>query len=255
MKKIMTFAAVALLLGGLTLTANAQKPTGKPVDPNTTTTTIKDKDAKNDAQADTKTTKADLKTKNDAKSGSRTATNAKNETAPKPAVKTTKAEAKADPKAEGKDTPKSSVKMSKAEATTNAKAEAKTAGKEVSTSKNKTAGKAKSIATSSKAEATANAKAQGKTAGKEKAEVNKAGNDTEKQLKAFESKVNECVSLFKKIEKDGGSKSLTQEFEKCLSQAEDMKTKLEASKDQMDRTQTDRLGKAITELSQVYIKK
>jgi hypothetical protein len=142
---------------------------------------------------------------------------------------------------------KSSVKMSKDKAKVQAKAEAQAVGKENNSS-----------VKMSKEEAKANAKTDVKTAGKEnepKAELKGESSDIEKQLKNYESKVSECVSLFKKIEKDGASKSLTKEFEKTLSQAEDMKNKLEGAKEQMNRTQTDRFSKANSDLSQVYIKK
>lgn len=78
--------------------------------------------------------------------------------------------------------------------------------------------------------------------------------DWNKTLKEYEAAVDNCVSVFNKMQKDPGNKTLGNEFNKALQKAETLKSKLENAKAQLDRTQVDRLNKANKKLSVVYAK-
>ena len=79
--------------------------------------------------------------------------------------------------------------------------------------------------------------------------------DMEKTLKDFEQAVDKCVSLHKAMQNvDNTAKNSTKEFDTALAKAEKLKATLEKAKDQLTRSQTDRFQKAVTKLSQVYIK-
>lgn len=78
--------------------------------------------------------------------------------------------------------------------------------------------------------------------------------DWNKTLKEYEVAVDNCVSVFNKLQKDQGNKTLGNEFNRALQKAENLKSKLENAKAQLDRTQVDRLNKANQKLSQVYAK-
>ena len=80
------------------------------------------------------------------------------------------------------------------------------------------------------------------------------GEDWNKTLKEYEIAVDNCVSVYKKLQKDSGNKTLGNEFTQALKKAENLKSKLEKAKNQLDRTQVDRLNKANQKLQQVYAK-
>lgn len=204
----MTFAIMALLLGGLTVNANAQVKSVKSVDKDTQTVNV-GKDGKEAVTVDAvgKEAKAETKTVKETKTSTTVGKDAK-----PAAPKTARTEAKA---------------------TT-----AKTTGKDAKNSAPKTA--------RTEAKATT-AKTTGKEAGKTE--------DLNKVLKDYEIAVDNCVSIYNEMQKiDKGGKDFTKEFESSLTKAEKLKSQLEKSKPQMDRTQTDRFNKANDKLAKVMIK-
>lgn len=99
-----------------------------------------------------------------------------------------------------------------------------------------------------------NASAQDKkTPAQEKKDVKTENWD--KVLKDYEQAVDKCVTIFQKMQKnDGTGKDLSKEFNTTLAKANNLKTKLENARDQLDRTQVDRLNKANQKLQQVHLK-
>lgn len=88
-----------------------------------------------------------------------------------------------------------------------------------------------------------------------KTEVTKSKTDMEKTVKDFEQAVDKCVSLYKAIKgQDTKAKSSTKDFDNALAKAEKLKSTIEKSKDQLNRSQAERFQKAVDKLKQVYIK-
>ena len=90
-----------------------------------------------------------------------------------------------------------------------------------------------------------------KEASAKKAVTTKEGSD--KLVKEYEVAVEQCVNCYKEMQK-GTNTSKTGNFSKLLAKAEDLKAKLEKTKDQLDRTQLDRFNQATKKLSVVYTK-
>ena len=90
-----------------------------------------------------------------------------------------------------------------------------------------------------------------KEASAKKAVSTKEGSD--KLVKEYEVAVDQCVSCYQAMQK-GDKTSKTGNFTKLLAKAEDLKGKLEKTKDQLNRSQLDRYNKATQKLSVVYTK-
>ena len=88
-----------------------------------------------------------------------------------------------------------------------------------------------------------------------KSEVTKNKTDMDKTIKDFEQAVDKCVSLYKGLKNnDAKAKNNTKEFDTALAKAEQLKTNIEKSKDQLNKSQSERFQKAVDKLKQVYIK-
>ena len=81
------------------------------------------------------------------------------------------------------------------------------------------------------------------------------GEDWNKVLKEYEQAVDNCVTIFQKMQKSGTTgKDVSKEFNTALTKAENLKKKIEGAKASLDRTQVDRFNKANQKLQQVYAK-
>lgn len=81
------------------------------------------------------------------------------------------------------------------------------------------------------------------------------GEDWNKVLKEYEQAVDNCVTIFQKMQKSGtNGKDVSKEFNTALTKAENLKKKIEGAKTSLDRTQMDRFNKANQKLQQVYAK-
>lgn len=81
-----------------------------------------------------------------------------------------------------------------------------------------------------------------------------ANNDaTEKTLKQYEDAVDQCVQLFKNLNKQDG-KNDTKAFDKALATAEGLRTQLEKMKKNFNEEQLKRFNTASQKLSQVFPK-
>ena len=110
----------------------------------------------------------------------------------------------------------------------------------------------------------ANAQKRTKSNAKETAAVaKKAGKevDWEKTLKEYEAAVDQCVSVYKKVQKaqkeiknENGYKDLVKQFNDSLAKAEGLKAQLEKVRSELTRSQVNRFNKANKKLAKVYIK-
>lgn len=81
------------------------------------------------------------------------------------------------------------------------------------------------------------------------------GEDWDKVIKEYEMAVENCVTLYQKMQKnDGTGKDLSKEFNTAVNKAENLKKKIEAAKDGLTRKQVDRFNKASQKLQQIYAK-
>lgn len=79
--------------------------------------------------------------------------------------------------------------------------------------------------------------------------------DWNKELKSFEQAVDQCLTLFKSVQETGGKdEKIVKNYNAALEKAENLKTKIDKAKKELDRTQADRFNKACQKLSQVYTK-
>lgn len=81
---------------------------------------------------------------------------------------------------------------------------------------------------------------------------NVVNNKCETLVKDFEQAVDQCVAAYKAKEKSQGAKETN--FDKLLAKAEDLKAKIEKSKEDLNKDQADRFAKATAKLMQVYTK-
>jgi type III secretory pathway component EscV len=109
----------------------------------------------------------------------------------------------------------------------------------------------------------ANAQKRTKSNAKETAVAKKVGKevDWEKTLKEYEGAVDQCVSIYKKMQKaqkevkdENGYKNLVKQFNDSLAKAEGLKAQLEKVRSELTRSQVNRFNKANKKLAKVYIK-
>jgi len=107
-----------------------------------------------------------------------------------------------------------------------------------------------------------NANAQGiKTASSSKTtDMKKTGKDVkaedwDKVLKEYEQAVDQCVRLYKSLQNAEPGSNYDKEFDKSLTKAESLRTKIEKSKDKLNRSQVNRFNQANKKLLQVYKKR
>lgn len=79
-----------------------------------------------------------------------------------------------------------------------------------------------------------------------------ASDENEKLIKTYEQAVDKCLEVYKAIQKGENAKNTN--FDKLLANAEELKAKIEKSKDSLTEKQADRFKKANSKLMQVYTK-
>ena len=81
----------------------------------------------------------------------------------------------------------------------------------------------------------------------------KTNEGSDKLIKEYEVAVDQCVECYLAKQK-GNQTTKESNFDKLLAKAEDLKAKIEKSKEDLNKDQADRFAKATAKLMQVYTK-
>lgn len=81
----------------------------------------------------------------------------------------------------------------------------------------------------------------------------KTNEGSDKLIKEYEVAVDQCIECYKANQK-GDQKGKVGNFDKLLAKAEDLKGKIEKTKDSLSKDQIERFNKATKKLSVVYTK-